>query len=37
MYVGRIEQWVRRPVGVISIGQERDQTIVHHTQIPELP
>jgi len=35
-YVDRIEQLVGRPVGVISVGQDRDQTVVHNTSIPEL-
>jgi len=32
-YVNRIEQLVARPVGFISVGPERKQTIVHQTRI----
>jgi len=35
-YVKRIEQLVGRPVGVISIGPERSQTILHNTRIEDL-
>lgn len=33
-YVERIEQLIGRPVGLISVGPDRRQTIAHHTQIP---
>jgi adenylosuccinate synthase len=35
-YVTRIEALVGRPVGVISVGVERRQTIIHHTGIEGL-
>jgi adenylosuccinate synthase len=35
-YVQRIEQLVGRPVGLISVGAERDAAIVHHTSIEGL-
>jgi len=35
-YVNRVEQLVGRPVGFISVGPERRQTIRHHTKIEEL-
>jgi adenylosuccinate synthase len=35
-YVERIEELVGRSVGVISIGEEREQTIIHNTKIPGL-
>jgi len=35
-YVKRIEQLAGRPVGVISIGPERSQTILHNTRIEDL-
>jgi len=35
-YVARVEQLVGRPVGFISVGPERTQTIRHHTKIEGL-
>jgi len=35
-YVERIEQLIGRPVGVISVGADRDATVVHHTSIEGL-
>ena len=35
-YVNRIEQLVSRPVGFISVGPDRAQTIRHKTQIQGL-
>ena len=35
-YVGRVEELLGRPVGLISVGPERTQTIVHHTQVEGL-
>ena len=35
-YVGRIEQLLGRPVGIISVGPERDQLILHHTGLEML-
>jgi adenylosuccinate synthase len=35
-YVGRIEELVGRPVGCISVGPERTQTIAHRTSIEGL-
>ena len=35
-YVNRVEQLVGRPVGFISVGPERTQTIRHHTTIEGL-
>ncbi|MCL2701605.1 MAG: adenylosuccinate synthase [Phycisphaerae bacterium] len=35
-YVDRVEQLVGRPVGFISVGPERTQTIHHHTKIEGL-
>ncbi len=35
-YVNRVEQLVGRPVGFISVGPDRDQTIRHKTQIQGL-
>ncbi len=35
-YVRRVEELTRTPVGFISVGPERTQTIVHNTGIPEL-
>ena len=35
-YVNRVEELLARPVGLISVGPERDQTIVHHTQVEGL-
>jgi len=32
-YVERIEQLVGRPVGVIGVGADREQTIIHHTNL----
>jgi len=32
-YVGRIEQLIGRPVGLISVGPDREATIVHHTRV----
>jgi len=32
-YVNRVEQLVGRPVGFVSVGPERTQTIRHHTKI----
>jgi len=36
LYVERIEKLTGCPVGLISVGPERDQTIKHHTQIEAL-
>ena len=35
-YVDRIEQLLERPVGIISVGPEREQTIAHHTKVAGL-
>ena len=35
-YVERIEQLVGRPVGLLSTGPDRRQTVLHHTQIEGL-
>jgi adenylosuccinate synthase len=35
-YVGRIEELMDRPVGFISVGAGREQSIVHHTTIEGL-
>ena len=35
-YIGRIEELMGRPVGVISIGPGRTQTILHKTELNEL-
>jgi len=35
-YVSRIEQILDRPVGIISVGPERDQTILHHSALESL-
>ncbi len=35
-YVDRIETLLERPVGLISVGPDRLQTIVHHTQVEDL-
>ncbi len=35
-YVARIEELVGRPVGFISVGLGREQSIIHHTQLKEL-
>jgi len=35
-YVARVEQHIGRPVGFISVGPGRHQSIVHHTQIEGL-
>ncbi|MFP4353555.1 MAG: adenylosuccinate synthase [Phycisphaerae bacterium] len=35
-YVNRVEELTRTPVGFISVGPERTQTIVHNTNITEL-
>ncbi len=35
-YIERIEQLVGCPVGVISVGPGRDQTLLHHTELKEL-
>ncbi len=32
-YVARVEELVGRPVGVVSVGPERTQTLAHHTQL----
>ncbi|MBS3734771.1 MAG: adenylosuccinate synthase [Phycisphaerae bacterium] len=32
-YVDRVEAVLDRPVGVISVGPDREQTIVHHTNV----
>ena len=32
-YVARVEELLGRPVGIVSVGPERSQTIAHHTQI----
>jgi adenylosuccinate synthase len=34
-YVDRVSELIGRPVGIISVGPERDQTIAHHTQVWE--
>jgi len=35
-YVDRIEELIGRPVGIISVGPRREQTIVHDTQLKGL-
>ncbi|MHC4986506.1 MAG: adenylosuccinate synthase [Planctomycetota bacterium] len=35
-YVNRVEEILGCPVGLISVGPERSQTIVHHTRVPGL-
>jgi len=35
-YVDRLEQLLDRPVGLISVGLGRRQTILHHTHVPGL-
>jgi len=35
-YVAKLEKLTGRPVGIISVGPERDQTIMHHTRIEAL-
>lgn len=35
-YIGRIEELLGRPVGVISVGPKRPQTILHRTKLKEL-
>jgi adenylosuccinate synthase len=35
-YVARVEEILDRPVGFVSVGPERSQTIVHHSSISEL-
>ncbi|MHC4715874.1 MAG: adenylosuccinate synthase, partial [Planctomycetota bacterium] len=35
-YVNRVEQILDRPVGIISVGPERDQTILHHSALGTL-
>ena len=35
-YITRIEELVGRPVGVISVGSERKQTVIHNTRIAGL-
>jgi len=32
-YVSRVEALLGLPVGIISVGPEREQTILHHTQL----
>jgi len=32
-YVNRVEEVTGRPVGVISVGLGRQQTIIHHSQL----
>lgn len=34
-YVDRVSELIDRPVGIISVGPEREQTIAHHTQVWE--
>jgi adenylosuccinate synthase len=35
-YVERVEQLVGRPVGLLSVGLGRDQTLLHHSKLDEL-
>lgn len=35
-YVARVEELTGRPVGLISVGPDRNATIVHHTRVGEL-
>ena len=35
-YVNRVEEFLGRPVGIVSVGPNRNQTIIHHTQIKGL-
>ena len=35
-YVSRVEELIGRPVGLISVGGDREQTIPHHTRLPGL-
>jgi len=35
-YVERVERLVGRPVGVIGVGPDREQTITHHTDLRDL-
>jgi adenylosuccinate synthase len=35
-YVTRVEEVLDRPVGVISVGADREQTILHHTELKQL-
>ena len=35
-YVDRVEELLGRPVGIVSVGPDREQTISHHTQLADL-
>ena len=35
-YVERLEKLLARPIGLISVGPDRDQTIIHNTQVAGL-
>jgi len=35
-YVNRVEQLIGRPVGLISVGPDREQTVRHHTRLEGL-
>ena len=35
-YVERLEELLARPIGMISVGPDREQTIMHHTGVPGL-
>ncbi|KKK86252.1 hypothetical protein LCGC14_2765080, partial [marine sediment metagenome] len=35
-YVSRVEALLDRPVGIISVGPGRVQTVLHHSQLSEL-
>lgn len=36
VYVNRIEELMARPVGIIGVGPDREQTIMHHTSVTGL-